>query len=376
MTRSTINDIKINYIDIGSRGSIVKPWSRRYIGHLLSVDPLSKDDLPFCIFTDDKQRDFYVLKKEQCSSLFYPDYKFIKKHFGVIKNKYRIKKQILVQCKRMDSILEHENIKYDFMKIDTQGADLQVIQSCGQFLNNLIGIHLEAFFIPFYNEEKNVSLLAAKIDAVFDTLNEYDHECVFVNDGSTDATRDELDRLRGEDDHVHPLHLVQNRGQSAALVAGMRHARGAYILTLDGDLQNDPSDFPEMLRLLQEYDCVCGYRVDRQDTWLRKAASRVANKVRRWVLDDGIRDSGCGSKGFRKSCVPHIISFNGVHRFFAVVVRMGGLTVTECPVTHHPRVHGASKYGIHNRLWRGIYDLIGVRWLEKRYVTYEIEGEQ
>ena len=89
-----------------------------------------------------------------------------------------------------------------------------------------------------------------------------------------------------------------------------------------------------------------------------------------------IRDSGCGSKGFRRRCVEHIVPFNGVHRFFAVMIRNAGLTLTECPVTHHPRRHGVSKYGIHNRLWRGIYDLVGVRWLSKRYVTFRVEGEE
>jgi dolichol-phosphate mannosyltransferase len=131
-----------------------------------------------------------------------------------------------------------------------------------------------------------------------------------------------------------------------------------------------------MLELLKDYDCVCGYRADRQDTWVRRISSRVANAVRKRILDDGIRDAGCGSKGFRRACVEHFVPFNGVHRFFAVMVRSAGLSLTECPVTHHPRVHGVSKYGIHNRLWRGMYDLVGVGWLKKRYVTFQVEGEE
>jgi glycosyltransferase involved in cell wall biosynthesis len=230
--------------------------------------------------------------------------------------------------------------------------------------------------VPFYNEDENVPVLAAKIDEVFDALSDYEAEYLFVNDGSTDGTREQLDRLQQGNPRTRAIHLVENRGQSAALMAGMRRARGDYILTLDGDLQNDPVDFPTVLKLLQEYDCVCGYRAKRQDTWVRKVSSRLANSVRRAILDDGIRDSGCGLKGFRKCCVQHLVPFNGVHRFFAVMVRNGGLTLTECEVTHHPRVHGVSKYGIHNRLWRGIYDLFGVRWLQKRYVTYQVEGEE
>lgn len=230
--------------------------------------------------------------------------------------------------------------------------------------------------VPFYNEEENVPLLAERVARVFESLPDVTFECVFVNDASTDGTRDALDRLSAGDDRVRVLHFVQNRGQSAALIAGMRAARGDYLLTIDGDLQNDPEDFPKLIELLADYDCVCGYRANRQDAWIRRVSSRVANRVRRAILNDGIRDTGCGTKGFRKSCVPHFVCFNGAHRYFAVMVRAAGLTLVECPVAHHPRVHGASKYGVHNRLWRGLYDLIGVGWLQKRYVRYEVEGDE
>jgi len=235
---------------------------------------------------------------------------------------------------------------------------------------------LVSVVVPFYNEEENVSALAERIEAVFEKLPDYDYECLFVNDGSTDGTREQLERARQRNPRIRPVHLVQNRGQSAALVAGMRRARGEFVLTLDGDLQNDPCDFPKMLDLLKEYDCVCGYRAKRNDTWVRKASSRIANGVREAILKDGIRDAGCGSKGFRRRCVEHIVPFNGAHRFFAVMMRTAGFTIAECEVTHHPRIHGVSKYGIHNRLWRGIHDLIGVRWLKKRYVTFKVEGEE
>jgi dolichol-phosphate mannosyltransferase len=234
---------------------------------------------------------------------------------------------------------------------------------------------LVSVVVPFYNEEENVPLLAERVAAVFAETPEYDYECLFVNDGSTDGTRGQLEVLQKANPRVRPIHLVKNSGQSAALVAGMRRANGEYILTLDGDLQNDPCDFPKFLALLKDYDCVCGYRAKRQDTWVRKMSSKIANGVRRKILDDGIRDAGCGSKGFRRCCVKHIIPFNGVHRFFAVMIHNGGLTLTECEVTHHPREHGVSKYGISNRLWRGIYDLVGVGWLAKRYVNFQVEGE-
>ncbi len=233
---------------------------------------------------------------------------------------------------------------------------------------------LVSVVIPCYNEQENVPLLFERIRTVFLTMPEYQCECLFVNDGSSDGTRAAMDALAAEYPEMRPVHLVRNAGQSAAVVAGFRLAKGEYILTLDGDLQNDPQDFARFLELLRDCDCVCGYRANRHDAWVRKMSSRVANFVRNAILHDGIRDSGCGAKGFRRACVPHIPAFNGVHRFMAVFIRKAGMTIAECPVTHHARQYGVSKYGIGNRLWRGIYDLIGVAWLRKRYVAPEIEN--
>lgn len=234
---------------------------------------------------------------------------------------------------------------------------------------------LVSVVVPFFNEEENITPLAEKIDAVFAQLPGYDYECLFVNDGSTDTTHARIDALAAAHPPIRPVHLARNHGQSAALLTGMRRAKGEYILTLDGDLQNDPADFPKILELLKNYDCGCGYRAKRKDNWARRFSGRIANKVRNTILHDGIRDAGCGTKGFRRHCIEHIIPFNGVHRFFAVMLRNAGLTLAECEAAHHPRIHGVSKYSIHNRLWRGIYDLVGVAWLTRRYMTIEIEEE-
>lgn len=235
---------------------------------------------------------------------------------------------------------------------------------------------LASIVVPCYNEAENIPLLAGRIAEVFAGLPGFAYECLFVDDGSTDDTRAVLAGLAAAAPGVvRPITLAHNMGQSAALLAGMRHARGAYILTLDGDMQNDPADFPAFLDALQTYDCVCGYRAERHDAWHRRAASRVANAVRNALLGDGIRDSGCGAKGFRRHCVDHFVPFNGLHRFFAVFVRRAGLTIHEMPVRHHPRRYGHSKYGINNRLWRGLYDLIGVAWLRRRYVAIRLRED-
>ncbi|MBI2425618.1 MAG: glycosyltransferase family 2 protein [Candidatus Hydrogenedentes bacterium] len=223
--------------------------------------------------------------------------------------------------------------------------------------------------VPCYNEADTIPVLLDAIAGAFQGLEQYDLEVIIVDDGSMDNTEAVLRDAQTRFGALRPISMARNSGQSAALVAGMRAAHGEFILTMDGDMQNDPADFPRALELLQDYDCVCGYREKRQDSPLRLFSSRVANAVRNAILHDGIRDSGCGLKGFRRECVDHIVPFNGVHRFLAVFMRRGGFSIVEMPVRHHARRYGVSKYGLNNRLWRGIYDLAGVSWLRKRYVV-------
>lgn len=233
---------------------------------------------------------------------------------------------------------------------------------------------LVSIVIPLYNERENVPLLAERIQPVFDALHD-PAECILVNDGSSDGTREAMQAVAQADPRFRAVHHVRNFGQSAAILTGMRHARGEYILTLDGDLQNDPEDLPKIVEMLGEFDCVCGYRAERHDTWVRKVSSRVANRVRNACLHDGLRDTGCGTKGFRKKCVRYLVSFNGAHRFFGAVLKAAGMTIAECPVRHHARQFGVSKYGIGNRLGRGLFDLVGVAWLQRRLVFPDVEGE-
>jgi len=223
--------------------------------------------------------------------------------------------------------------------------------------------------IPAYNERENVVPL-------FDELREAlarvgrSYEIVMVDDGSRDGTPEWLVREAARDPRVVPVLLAGNHGQSAAIAAGLRHARGAVIVTLDADLQNDPADLPRLLAGLESADVVSGIRAQRHDRWLRRVSSRVANGVRRMALGDPITDIGCSFKAYRREALEGIPMFAGAHRFLPALCMFRGARLIEVPLSHRPRRHGVSKYGVGNRLWRGLYDLIGVRWLKSRMLRY------
>ncbi len=220
--------------------------------------------------------------------------------------------------------------------------------------------------VPAYNEEANLEELAAEIHAA---LAGRRYEVVFVDDGSSDGTPELLARLAAADPRVRCFRLPRNRGQSAALAAGFHRARGAVLVTLDADLQNDPRDIARVLDALDDgFDVVSGVRAERHDSWVRKLSSRIANRVRDAVIHDRVTDVGCSLKAYRAQVVARVPTFSGMHRFLPALARMEGARVREIPVAHRPRRHGVSKYGIHNRLWRGLADLAGVRWLQKRWI--------
>jgi glycosyltransferase involved in cell wall biosynthesis len=179
-----------------------------------------------------------------------------------------------------------------------------------------------------------------------------------------------LDQLARDHAEVRVFHFDGNYGQTAAFVAGFRKAGGELIATLDGDLQFDPADILRLLPYAENYDLVCGWRRDRHDTFIRRLSSRIANAVRTAVVHDGVHDTGCSLKVFRRTVVERIPHFEGMHRFFPALARMHGFSLTEVPVAHYPRAHGQSKYGIGNRVFKGLYDLIAVRWMQKRCLRY------
>lgn len=234
--------------------------------------------------------------------------------------------------------------------------------------------------VPVHNEEENIVPLLAEIQAALAGI---EHEVIYVDDGSTDAT---LARLNEVADRMPNLRIVRHAtacGQSTAVVTGVRHARAPWVATLDGDGQNNPADIPKMLAAaLRGSDsadrpllCVCGYRRTRRDTWLKRLSSRIANRVRSTLLKDDTPDTGCGLKVFSREaflCLPY---FDHMHRFLpALFLRMGG-TIISVEVNHRERTRGISKYGLFNRLWVGIVDICGVAWLQRRArVPKIIEG--
>jgi len=221
--------------------------------------------------------------------------------------------------------------------------------------------------VPVFDEEPNLAPLVAEIGAAFAGL---DYELLVVDDGSRDASAATLARLAGAEPRLRALRHDRNYGQSAALATGFAAARGELLVTLDGDLQNDPADAPRLLAELERgFDVVSGVRQRRQDSWVRKVSSRIANGVRRAVLHDAITDVGCSLKAYRARVVKRLPPFAGMHRFLPALARMEGARITELPVAHRARRFGKSKYNISNRLWRGIADLLGVWWLQRRWVA-------
>lgn len=213
--------------------------------------------------------------------------------------------------------------------------------------------------VPFFNEAENVGPL---IERVFEALRSQSGglELLLVDDGSTDDTWVRIREAATRDPRVRPLRHPSNQGQSAALWTGFRASRGRVIATLDGDLQNDPADFPMMLAELAGCDLVCGVRTRRADNLLRRASTRVARWARRTALRVDFADTGCNLRVFKAELIHALPAFDGIHRFMPVLAHGAGAVVREVPVRHHPRIAGVSKYGVWNRLGRGIRDLIMV----------------
>lgn len=225
--------------------------------------------------------------------------------------------------------------------------------------------------IPVRDEADNVAPLAREIVAVLADVRLF--EIIFVDDASTDRTVRNIHAARQASvPQIRLLRHCRGCGQSIAMQTGVRAARGEWIVTLDGDGQNDPADIPVLLRALEEggsagdLKLIVGNRKARRDNWLRRVSSRIANAVRRGMLRDDTPDTGCGIKLFHRETFLQLPAFNHMHRFMPALFQRAGARVMSVEVRHRSRMHGRSKYGLNNRLWVGIVDLFGVRWLIRR----------
>lgn len=232
--------------------------------------------------------------------------------------------------------------------------------------------------VPVFNEIDNVTPLVDEIVAALS--GRYAYEIIYVDDGSSDGTQELLVSLESSNPAFRFVCHQKNAGQSAAIATGVAHARGLLIATLDGDGQNDPADIPKLVDALNRGGrerlhniLVVGRRRKRQDTWIRRISSRVANGVRSRMLNDNTPDTGSGLKVFSRQTFLELPKFDHMHRFLpALVIRNGGQVIS-IEVNHRQRKRGTSKYGIHNRLWVGIVDLIGVMWLQRRAICPEVK---
>lgn len=231
-----------------------------------------------------------------------------------------------------------------------------------------------SFVIPCYNEQDNLRALVKAIAGSVAPL-QRSYEIVITDDCSKDNSWTVLKELAAADPRIRGLRFAYNCGQSAAMWAGMKAARGKFIVTLDADLQNDPQDLARLLEPLKNFDCVCGSRVaarSKGDNWVRVVSSRIANGVRNKLSGENISDAGCCYRAFKRECIDNLKFFKGMHRFLPTLFKIEGYTVTEVDVRTNPRVAGKSNYGIGNRIFASFYDLIAVRWMKKRMFRYKV----
>ena len=229
-----------------------------------------------------------------------------------------------------------------------------------------------SLIIPVFNEEENLLDLYRELVRSLAGFTG-DWEVLLVDDGSTDSSLAVIRGLAEADPRVRFLAFARNCGQSAAFAAGFRFAAGDVIVTLDADLQNDPADIPAMLEVYsQGADMVIGWRARRQDSVVKRYASRIANWVRNRISRETVRDTGCSLKVMRAEMVKAIPMFTGMHRFLPTLMKLEGAKVAEVRVNHRPRSKGVSKYGIWDRAWASAYDLLAVRWMQKRHIGYVV----
>lgn len=228
--------------------------------------------------------------------------------------------------------------------------------------------------IPVFNERDNLVPLEEKLETELAKL-DLSYEIILVDDGSVDGSHHIINSLKKNNPRLRLIRFGNNHGQSAAFAAGFKAARGKIFVTLDADMQNNPADIPLLLDEMKNFDVVCGWRFKRNDPWIKRVSSKIGNAVRNKLSHEEIADTGCSLKAFRRECFDKVKMFKGMHRFFPTLMKMEGFRVTQVKVSHYPRLHGASKYNIRNRLFSSLHDLMAIRWMKKRHINYDIIQE-
>ena len=232
---------------------------------------------------------------------------------------------------------------------------------------------------PCYNEQGNLFPLVTAIREALEPLN-ITYEIVIADDCSRDDSWNILKKLGADDHRIRAVRLNRNCGQSAAVWAGIQAATGRYLATLDADLQNHPRELPRFLEAIQhgDGDCVCGSRVAARaqgDSWVRQISSKIANGIRNRITHETVSDSACGYRIFKRECAARLKFFKGMHRFMPTLFRSEGFIVSEIPISHHTRFTGQSNYGVMNRLFVTIHDLLAVRWMQKRMFQFNVKEQ-
>jgi len=228
--------------------------------------------------------------------------------------------------------------------------------------------------VPLKNEEENLEELVEEIVPVMQGLGS-PWELICIDDGSTDGTCNLFKKLQERHPELRALLFDQNYGQSSAFDAGFKAARGEFVVTLDGDRQNDPLDIPKLIAEIPNADLVCGRRLRRKDTFIKRMTSLIANAVRSRLCKDGVQDTGCSLKIYRTSCLKEIKMFHGMHRFLPALFVIEGFRIKEIDVNHRERSKGQTKYNFFNRSFNTIADMLAVRWMYKRRLNYHIDKE-
>lgn len=229
--------------------------------------------------------------------------------------------------------------------------------------------------VPLKDEESNIEELVKELEPVMNQL-KAPWELICVDDGSTDNTLPLLKKLQQGRPYLRILSFTRNFGQSSAFDAGFKSAEGEFVITLDGDRQNDPHDIPKLLKEIEHADLVCGQRLKRKDPWTKRWISSIANAVRSRLCQDGVQDTGCSLKIYRTACLHKIKMYQGMHRFLPALFLMEGFRVKELPVNHRERTKGKTKYNIFNRSLNTLFDLYAVVWMRKRRLHYSIRQKE